>query len=241
MRWGTRLAAAADSLRRYDVRGHVLFRGRRCGRNQSRRNACGPLRDLHRFPRSGQQDRRRDARLHREVPEALARRSADSRRSSSAFHLHLLAENSAGHRDTSAQVPGAHPDSCGRNDKELDDSRLQNGTTPVQYLEKLGILARASLQLTASLSTGRSQNPRRTQSRLRAQSVEQHDAGQRRLASSGNARSRRRCWPWHRWARGQQQRPGLDGRNGPRREAREDHQDGSVGAQRQSCRRDGHH
>ena len=90
--------------------------------------------------------------------------------------------------------------------KEWEDSQKQNGMSPVQYLDKIGI-ARSGRGIRALHLRGRSrpQDAGATASGLRAQPVEQHDDCQRRLSGRRNARRGSSRRTGHRRARRKQQ------------------------------------
>ena len=152
-------------------------------------------------------------------------------------------ENSPGFRRSGAQISRADLDSRGRNEKRIGRQPCSRiGLTPVQYLERIGILGPDVLAAHCIFVDDKDRKIlAAAPSRLRPQSFQQHDAGQRRCPGCRRARRRHRGWPRHRRARRQQQRPRLDGRNGPRRQAAENSQDGPARARRKIRRGDGHH
>ena len=126
--------------------------------------------------------------------------------------------------------------------KEWEDSMKNNGMSPVQYLDKIGLLGpdvvsahcifvdAADEKTLAQKQVGCVHNP---SSNMMIASGVSPVAEMRRRGSGRRARHRR---PGRK-----QQRSRSHGRNGSGGEAGEDHKDGSAGAEREGSGRDGHH
>ncbi len=72
--------------------------------------------------------------------------------------------------------------------KEWEDSEKQNGTSPVQYLEKIGVLGPDLIAAHCIFVDEADRKlPGRAASGVRTQSVEQHDDRKRRVSRAGDA------------------------------------------------------
>jgi len=127
-----------DSRRRDDVRRHVLLR--RCIAEETKPRECAAYwakRFLISCP-----DNKSNAAMLEYAEKFLKRWQGDAliHAASRRIRLYLFAKDAPGFGALARKYSAPILIHVAEMKKELDDSRAKNGTTPVQYLDKLGIL-----------------------------------------------------------------------------------------------------